>query len=103
MSWSHGLRKSNADWFHFFLRIGSLAPLVSVTAVRTISFSIYQKAKYKFSAAIGKATGGEEPLVIVNTPGSTPTLGTVTCFAAAGGLTGGLITVIACEGWCFLY
>lgn len=103
MSWSHGLRKSNADSFHFFLHIGSLAPLVSVTAVRTISFSIYQKAKYKFSAAIGKATGGEEPLVIVNTPGSTPTLGTVTCFAAAGGLTGGLITVIACEGWCFLY
>lgn len=71
--------------------------------MRTISFSIYQKAKYKFSAAIGKATGGEEPLVIVNTPGSMPTLGTVACFAAAGGLTGGLITVIACERWHFLY
>lgn len=75
---------------------GSLAPLASVTVVRTISFSIYQKAKYKFSSVIGQATGGDEPLVVVNRPGSTPTLGTVTCFAAAGATTGAIITAIAC-------
>ncbi|KAI4094487.1 MAG: hypothetical protein LQ344_002236 [Seirophora lacunosa] len=38
--------------------------MASVTLVRTISFSIYQKAKYNYSAAIGKAIG-EEPLVTI--------------------------------------
>lgn len=62
-----------------------------------ISFEIYQKAKYKYSTAIGQATGSDEPLVVVNRPGSTPTLGTVTCFAAAGATAGGIITLIACK------
>lgn len=35
--------------------------------------------------------------MVVNRPGSTPTLGTVTCFAAAGGTTGAIIAAIACE------
>lgn len=35
--------------------------------------------------------------MVVNRPGSTPTLGTVTCFAAAGATTGAIITAIACE------
>lgn len=34
--------------------------------------------------------------MVVNRPGSTPTLGTVTCFAAAGATTGAIITAIAC-------
>ncbi|KAL9056977.1 MAG: hypothetical protein Q9206_002542 [Seirophora lacunosa] len=71
------------------------APMASVTLVRTISFSIYQKAKYNYSAAIGKAIG-EEPLVTVNRPGSIPTLGTVLCFGAAGATAGGMVAVIAC-------
>ncbi|MCJ1355089.1 MAG: hypothetical protein MMC33_005080 [Icmadophila ericetorum] len=75
---------------------GALAPLASVTLVRTISFSIYQKVKYKFSAAIGRATGTDEPLVVVNRPGSVPTLSTIACFGAAGGVTGAVITTLAC-------
>ena len=71
--------------------------MFSVTLVRTTSFSIYQRAKYKYSAAIGKATGGDEPLVIVNRPGSTPTLATMACFGAAGATAGALITVVACK------
>lgn len=71
--------------------------MFSVTLVRTTSFSIYQKAKYKYSAAIGRATGGDEPLVVVNRPGSTPTLATMACFGAAGGTAGALITVLACR------
>lgn len=63
-----------------------------------ISFEIYQKAKYKYSTVIGQATGSDEPLVVVNRPGSIPTLGTVACFAAAGATAGGIITVIACTG-----
>ena len=77
--------------------VGSLAPLVSVTLVRTISFSIYQKAKYKYSAAIGRATGHDEPLVVVNRPGSIPTPGTLACFAAAGATAGAAITLLACQ------
>lgn len=75
---------------------GAIAPAGSVTFVRTISFSIYQKAKYKYSAAIGQATGSDEPLVVVNRPGSVPTLQTVACFAAAGATAGGFITAVAC-------
>ena len=76
--------------------LGALAPLVSITLVRTVSFSIYQNAKYKYSAAIGRLSGTEEPLVVVNRPGSIPTIGTVACFGAAGATAGGIITAIAC-------
>lgn len=38
--------------------------------------------------------------MVVNRPGSTPTFGTVACFAGAGAITGALITVIACEKQC---
>lgn len=75
--------------------IGCLAPLASVTLVRTVSFSIYQKAKYTYSAAIGQAIG-EEPLVTVNRPGSIPTAGTILCFGAAGATAGGMVAAIAC-------
>ena len=61
------------------------------------SFSIYQKAKYKYSAAIGKATGGDEPLLVVNRPGSSPTPATMLCFGAAGATAGSFITVLSCE------
>ncbi|KAI4127150.1 MAG: hypothetical protein LQ347_004720 [Umbilicaria vellea] len=75
---------------------GSLAPLFSLTLVRTISFSVYQKAKYKFSAAIGQATGGDEPLVVVNQVGSYPSLATLACFGAAGATAGVATSAIAC-------
>lgn len=62
-----------------------------------VSFQIYQKAKYKYSAAIGKATGGDEPLVVVNRPGSIPTPATMLCFGAAGATAGSLITIVSCK------
>lgn len=73
-----------------------MAPLGSITLVRTANFKVYQKAKYSFSAAIGKATGTEEPLVTVNRPGSIPTPATLLCFGSAGALAGCLTTFIAC-------
>ena len=76
---------------------GVLAPLVSVTAVRTVSFSVYQKAKYKASSFIGTVTGKEEPLLVVNKPGSVPDLSTVTCFGMAGAAAGAASTFIACQ------
>ncbi|KAI9847863.1 MAG: hypothetical protein M1838_000722 [Thelocarpon superellum] len=74
---------------------GVSAPLVSVTVVRTISFSIYQKAKYLYSGWIESATGSS-PLTVVNTLGSMPTLATLTCFGAAGATSGAAVTVVAC-------
>ncbi|KAI9835591.1 MAG: hypothetical protein M1819_002042 [Sarea resinae] len=74
---------------------GVLAPLASITFVRTVSFSIYQKAKYTYSAWLEKATG-QSPLVIVNSPGSYPTFITAACFGAAGATAGAAITAIAC-------
>lgn len=78
-------------------QIGLAAPIFSYILVRTLGFEIYQKAKYQYSAAIGKATGGDEPLVAVNRPGSVPTPATVACFAAAGATSGCLASVVACK------
>ncbi|KAF2771292.1 mitochondrial carrier protein [Teratosphaeria nubilosa] len=74
---------------------GVLPPLVSVTLVRTFSFSIYQRAKYSFDKAITKATG-QSPLAIANAPGSYPNLYTLACFGAAGATSGALITTFSC-------
>lgn len=70
-------------------------PMISVTVVRTISFSIYQKAKYAYDRSITKMTG-QSPLVTANAPGSYPTLATVACFSAAGATAGAIITTISC-------
>ena len=81
---------------HVFTYIGFLAPLASTTMVRTVNFSIYQKVKYKLSAAIGQVTGLDEPLKVVNTPGSVPTFATVACFGIAGATAGSCVSVLAC-------
>lgn len=65
--------------------------------MRTLSFSVYQKAKYKASAAIGEYTGKDEPLLVVNQPGSLPTWGTVLCFGSAGAAAGAASTFLACK------
>ncbi|KAF1983038.1 mitochondrial carrier [Aulographum hederae CBS 113979] len=79
---------------HGFWR-GVLSPLASITLVRTVSFSIYQKAKYTYDDWIFRATG-TSPLVTANSPGALPTLTTISCFGAAGATAGAAITAIAC-------
>jgi len=75
--------------------LGVTAPLASVTLVRTISFSIYQRTKYIYSDWIKKEFG-IDPLVHVNTVGKYPNLATVACFGAAGASAGSVITIIPC-------
>jgi len=70
--------------------------MASVTLVRTISFSVYQKSKYTYAAWF-KRNWGIDPLVHVNTPGTYPTLSTIACFGAAGATAGSFITLVACE------
>ncbi|KAK8039772.1 hypothetical protein PG993_008183 [Apiospora rasikravindrae] len=74
---------------------GVTAPLASVTLVRTVSFSIYQRSKYVYSDWMGK-NFGFCPLEHVNKNGAYPTLGTIACFGAAGVTAGSGITFIAC-------
>jgi len=74
---------------------GLTAPIISVTVVRTVSFSTYQKTKYIYSDWI-RRNFGIDPLVHVNTPGNYPNLATVACFGAAGASAGSLITLVAC-------
>lgn len=74
---------------------GVAPPMISVTVVRTISFSLYQKAKYAYDATITRITG-QSPLVIANAPGSYPNLYTLSCFGAAGATAGALVTTISC-------
>ncbi|EME44818.1 hypothetical protein DOTSEDRAFT_72300 [Dothistroma septosporum NZE10] len=70
-------------------------PIFSVTIVRTISFSLYQKTKYALDKSITGLTG-QSPLVIANAPGSHPTLATMACFGGAGAAAGAMITTISC-------
>lgn len=80
-------------WRGFFR--GVTAPMASVTLVRTISFSVYQRSKYTYAAWF-KRNFGVDPLVHVNTPGTYPTFSTVACFGAAGATAGSFITLVAC-------
>ena len=75
---------------------GVTAPMASVTLVRTISFSVYQKSKYTYAAWL-KRNMGIDPLVHVNTLGTHPNFSTLACFGAAGATAGSFITIVACR------
>lgn len=70
-------------------------PMVSVTVVRTISFSIYQQVKYTMDKSMYGMTG-QSPLAIANAPGSYPNIHTLTCFGVAGAASGAVITALSC-------
>lgn len=74
---------------------GVLPPMISVTVVRTISFSIYQRAKYASDDAIKKMTG-KSPLAMANEANSYPNLYTLACFGSAGAVSGAIITLVSC-------
>lgn len=74
---------------------GVLPPMISVTVVRTISFSLYQRAKYAADKSITKLTG-KSPLALANAPNSYPNLYTLSCFGSAGAVAGAFITTISC-------
>ncbi|KAH7125435.1 mitochondrial carrier domain-containing protein [Dendryphion nanum] len=82
------------EGFHGFWR-GVWSPLASITLVRTVSFSIYQKSKYTIDDWIYRATGSS-PLVIANTRDALPTFSTIACFGLSGATAGAVITAIAC-------
>ncbi|KAJ4986467.1 mitochondrial carrier protein [Stagonosporopsis vannaccii] len=82
------------EGLHGFWR-GVWSPLASITLVRTVSFSIYQRSKYTIDDWIYQATGSS-PLVVANTKGAWPTFSTITCFGLAGATAGATITAIAC-------
>ncbi|KMU72298.1 hypothetical protein CISG_02947 [Coccidioides immitis RMSCC 3703] len=74
---------------------GALPPLASVTIVRVINFTVYQKVKHMVSDTIEQATG-TSPLVYYNTPGSVPTLATLTTFTIGGMAAGLAAAPLAC-------
>jgi solute carrier family 25 carnitine/acylcarnitine transporter 20/29 len=82
---------TNAD-----ITIGVWSPLLSITLVRTVSFSIYQKSKYTLDEWIYQSTGSS-PLVIANTKDALPTFSTIACFGLSGMAAGAVITAIACK------
>lgn len=75
---------------------GVTAPLASITLVRTISFSIYQRSKYVYSNWL-KRNFAIDVLAHVNAKGTYPSLSSVACFGAAGATAGSCITLIACK------
>ncbi|KAF8470179.1 mitochondrial carrier domain-containing protein [Kalaharituber pfeilii] len=76
---------------------GSLAPLASVTLVRTVSFSIYTNSKGFYGDAIQRMFG---PHAISSTSdansGKIPKLGDAFRWALSGATAGAAITAIAC-------
>lgn len=69
--------------------------MASVTLVRTVSFSLYQRAKHVYSDWV-KRNLGYDILKHVNKPGTYPTLYSISCFGAAGATAGSCITFLAC-------
>lgn len=69
--------------------------MASITLVRTVSFSIYRRAKHVYSDWI-KQKSGFDIHRHVNTPGTYPNLYSVACFGAAGATAGSAITFLAC-------
>lgn len=69
--------------------------MASVTLVRTVSFSIYQRAKYAYADWVRRHTG-YDILRHVSRPGNYPNLYTIGCFGAAGATAGSAITFLAC-------
>ncbi|KAJ3483551.1 hypothetical protein NLG97_g7280 [Lecanicillium saksenae] len=74
---------------------GVTAPMASITLVRTVSFSIYQRAKYAYAGWVKKNTGFDI-LRHVNKQGNYPNMYSIACFGAAGATAGAVIPVLAC-------
>lgn len=85
----------NQEKFRGFFR-GVTAPMASITLVRTVSFSIYQRSKYTYCDWV-KRNFGVDVMAHVSSAGSYPNMWTVTTFGAAGATAGSCITAIACE------
>ena len=77
---------------------GVTAPMASITLVRTVSFSIYQRSKYAYSNWV-KRNFGFDVMAHVASQGSYPNLWSIATFAAAGATAGSCITVIACRSF----
>ncbi|SPQ27613.1 492a95f5-a562-4e36-9aec-595c4dd8e970 [Thermothielavioides terrestris] len=71
------------------------APMASITLVRTVSFSIYQRSKYVYCDWV-KRNFGYDVMAHVTRSGSYPNLWSVATFGAAGATAGCCITAIAC-------
>ncbi|KAK0634799.1 mitochondrial carrier domain-containing protein [Bombardia bombarda] len=74
---------------------GVAAPMVSITLVRTVSFSIYQRSKYVYCDWV-KRNFGFDVMGHVSGKGSFPNFWTIATFGAAGATAGSCITLIAC-------
>jgi solute carrier family 25 carnitine/acylcarnitine transporter 20/29 len=72
---------------------GSLAPLASVTVVRTVSFSIYSKSKQVYASML-RPVLGDNLISPPNTPGMKPC--NPIYWFLSGATAGGAITFIAC-------
>ena len=75
---------------------GVTAPMASITLVRTVSFSIYQRSKYAYCDWV-KRKFGVDVMAHVSSSGSYPNAWSVATFGAAGATAGSCITVIACK------
>ena len=84
------------SWLLPWTTLGVTAPMLSITAVRTTSFSIYQRSKYAYSDWV-KRNFGFDVMGHVASNGSLPNFWTVATFGAAGATAGSCITLIACK------
>jgi hypothetical protein len=69
--------------------------MASVTLVRTVSFSLYQRAKHSYADWI-KRNMKFDVLRHVSRPGNYPNMYSIACFGAAGATAGSVISFIAC-------
>jgi hypothetical protein len=70
--------------------------MASITLVRTVSFSIYQRSKYAYCDWV-KRNFDYDVMAHVSHGATYPNLWTIATFGAAGATAGSCITVIACR------
>ena len=75
---------------------GVTSPMASITLVRTISFSVYQRSKASYCDIVMR-NFGYDVMGHVMTRNSAPNLWTIGTFAAAGATAGSCITFLACK------
>lgn len=83
----------DTDWHG--LGPGVMAPLITITLVKTVSMSIYTKSKHTASDFIQDCFGFDV-FQHVQKKGSFPNVYTLACFGVSGAVTGCAISAIAC-------
>jgi len=77
-------------------RLGVTIPLISTSAVRTISMSVYNRSRKAYAAYLLRHHN-IDVMKCIDTPGAYPSFASAAVVGAAGMGAGGTVSLIACK------